>query len=103
MKNGIPFITNGLGGESLGEFAMPIEGSVVRFGEDFGAMRVAAGGTFVTFEFITRRGVVIDSYTMGQQPASAPAAPTSLAASATSSSQINLSWTDQANNDDGFH
>ncbi len=34
--------------------------------------------------------------------ATAPAAPSSLAATATSSSQINLTWTDNANNETGF-
>lgn len=38
----------------------------------------------------------------GNPPPSAPSAPSNLAASAASSSQINLSWTDNANNEDGF-
>jgi subtilisin family serine protease len=35
-------------------------------------------------------------------PPTPPAAPTALSASAVSSSQINLAWTDNANNEDGF-
>src|ERR1039457_2153663 len=35
-------------------------------------------------------------------PCSTPAAPTSLVATAISSSQINLSWTDNANNETGY-
>ena len=35
-------------------------------------------------------------------PVAAPAAPTSLTASTVSASQINLSWTDNSNNEDGF-
>lgn len=103
MKDGIPFITNGLGGDSTGSFTSAIAGSVVRFGEDYGAMRITAGSTALTFEFITRRGVVIDSFTMGQQPASLPVAPSGLNATAASNSQINLSWTDNANNEDGYY
>ena len=123
MKDGIPFITNGLGGDSTGSFTTAIAGSVVRFGEDYGAMRITANANALTFEFITRRGVVIDTFTMGQQtsptptptptptatpspsPTPAPAAaaaPGTLTAVAASSSQINLSWTDNANNEDGF-
>ncbi len=101
MKNGIPFITNGLGGESTGDFFMPIEGSVVRFGDDYGAMRITASSTLITFEFITHRGVVIDNYSMGQQT-SLPAAPSNLLATATGNSQINLTWTDNASNENGF-
>jgi len=103
MKDGFPYFTNGLGGDSTGSFETAIPGSAVRFGDDYGAMRITAGSTVLTFEFITRRGVVIDSYTMGQPPPSGPAAPTALNATAASSSLVNLSWTDNANNEDGFH
>jgi fibronectin type 3 domain-containing protein len=123
MKDGIPFITNGLGGDSTGDFNTPITGSVVRFGDDYGALRVTANASALTFEFITRRGVVIDTFTMGQQPApsptptptatptptpspsptpSVPMSPSGLSGTATSDTQINLSWTDNANNEDGF-
>jgi predicted phosphodiesterase len=101
MKDGIPFFTNGLGGDSTGSFNGAIAGSVVRFGDDYGAMRITASATAITYEFITRRGVVIDTYTVGQPPPAAPAAPGSLTASAAGSSQINLGWTDNANNEDG--
>ena len=128
MKDGIPFITNGLGGDSTGSFNTAIAGSAVRFGDDYGALRITANASALTFEFITRRGVVIDTFTMGQQPQptptptptatpsptpspsptptptpTAPSAPTGLSATTISNSQINLSWTDNANNEDGFH
>lgn len=103
MIDGFPYFTNGLGGDSTGSFETSIPGSLVRFGDDYGAMRITASSTVLTFEFITRRGVVIDSYTIGQPPPSGPAAPTGLNATAASSSEINLSWTDNANNEDGFH
>ncbi|MGI8907379.1 MAG: fibronectin type III domain-containing protein [Candidatus Sumerlaeaceae bacterium] len=43
----------------------------------------------------------VDSLSIEQQP-TAPAAPTGLAATAASSSQINLAWTDASNNEENF-
>jgi hypothetical protein len=99
IMKGIPFIINGLGGESTGDFIAPIPGSVVRFGEDYGAMRITASPTVLTFEFITHRGVVIDNFSLGQQ-ASLPAAPGNLIANA-AGNQITLNWTDNAANETG--
>src|SRR5205085_2691189 len=45
---------------------------------------------------------VFASHNAGQAPASPPAAPSNLAASAASSSQVNLTWTDNAGNETGF-
>ncbi|HEV3469111.1 MAG TPA: fibronectin type III domain-containing protein, partial [Pyrinomonadaceae bacterium] len=101
LKNGFPYFTNGLGGESLGSFATAIEGSIVRFGTDYGAMRVTASDSRITFEFITRAGVLVDSYSIDRTP-SAPAAPTNLTGAAFSPTQINLNWTDTSDNEDGF-
>jgi tartrate-resistant acid phosphatase type 5 len=124
MRDGIPFITNGLGGDSTGSFNTAIAGSVVRFGDDYGALRITASASALTFEFITRRGVMIDTFTMGQQPEpsptptptatptpsptptptpSAPSAPSALIATTISNTQINLRWNDNASNEDGFH
>ncbi|MFN2491854.1 MAG: fibronectin type III domain-containing protein [Pyrinomonadaceae bacterium] len=102
MNDGIPFITNGLGGESTGSFDGAIAGSVMRFGDDYGAMRITASSNVITFEFITRRGVVIDTYIVGQQPSGVPASPATLTANASGNNQINLTWTDNASNEDGF-
>ncbi len=61
---GIPYFVNGLGGQSRYGFADPLPESVVRYNKDFGAMRVDADETSITFQFITRSGEVIDEYTM---------------------------------------
>jgi hypothetical protein len=101
LRDGLPYFTNGLGGESLGSFSTAIEGSIVRFGSDYGAMRVTASDARVTFEFVTRRGVVIDTYSIDRN-ANSPSAPSALAAAPQSPTQINLNWTDNSANEDGF-
>ncbi|MBC7879398.1 MAG: DNRLRE domain-containing protein [Anaerolineales bacterium] len=68
FQNGIPYFVNGLGGRSLYSFGTPISGSQVRYNSDYGAMLVDASETEITFQFITRTGVVIDSYTLTDAP-----------------------------------
>ena len=63
-------------------------------------MLIDATSTSVTFQFVTRTGLVVDSYTIGT-PA-VPAAPTNLTTSVISPAQINLSWTDNAGGGAGF-
>jgi Calcineurin-like phosphoesterase/Fibronectin type III domain len=101
MKNGFPYIINGLGGESLGSFATATEGSLVRFGSDFGALRITAGSTTLSLEFITRKGVLVDSYTISRNVPTLNA-PTSLSASVVSTDRIDLTWTDNSEGEDGF-
>lgn len=87
MKSGFPYLTNGLGGEpEISSFDTIEPGSVVRYNNDFGAMRITASPTSITFDFITRFGLLIDSFTINN------GAPAGLAATA-GDKQAALSWT----------
>ena len=97
---GLPYFVDGLGGEDIQGFATPVAGSQVRYNGNYGAMLIDAGATSVTFQFVSRAGVVVDTYTVGT-PAT-PVAPTGLTASATSPSQVSLSWTDNNSGGAGF-
>jgi hypothetical protein len=63
-ENGLTYFVNGLGGETIVGFASPIPGSIVRFDGDYGAMRLDATDSDITFQFITQTGKVIDRYTI---------------------------------------
>jgi tartrate-resistant acid phosphatase type 5 len=66
IVDGFPYITNGLGGNArITGFGTPLAGSVLRYNADFGAQLVVATDTSITFKFINRQGVLIDSYTLG--------------------------------------
>jgi hypothetical protein len=64
VQGGISYFVNGLGGDSKYSFGTPIPGSQVRYNADYGAMRVEASEEFIAFEFISRGGVVVDTYTL---------------------------------------
>jgi hypothetical protein len=62
--DGFPYFVNGLGGGPRYGFDSPIPGSQVRFNDDYGAMLVEATPDQITFQFITRSHVLVDSYTI---------------------------------------
>jgi tartrate-resistant acid phosphatase type 5 len=64
IRNGFPYFVNGLGGQSRYDFNSPVEGSQVRYNDDFGAMLVEADWHTITFQFINCQGDVIDTYSM---------------------------------------
>lgn len=64
IQNGIPYFVNGLGGADIYTFTTPIAGSVVRYDDDWGAMRVDADDASITFSFINRSGTLIDTQTI---------------------------------------
>jgi hypothetical protein len=111
MKNGLPYLVDGLGGAEIRKFATSVvSGSAARFTGDYGALKASATDTTLTFQFITREGSVIDTYTLDKNapppppPPSTgvPAAPIALVASSASSSSITLTWTDNATNESAY-
>ena len=61
---GFPYFVNGLGGRSIYEFgATPTSGSVLRYNADYGAMLVEASACAIEFRFVTRTGVIVDTFT----------------------------------------
>jgi hypothetical protein len=61
------YFVNGAGGYGLYGFNWPVDGSQVRYNEDYGAMLVTATAASVTFEFyaVTDGGTLIDTHTIG--------------------------------------
>ncbi len=68
LVDGIPYFVNGLGGRSLYAFSTPVAESQVRYNADYGAMLVEYDALQITFQFITRTGVVIDTYSLYEPP-----------------------------------
>jgi hypothetical protein len=62
--DGFPFFVNGLGGGHRRSIGKPIDGSVVRFASDHGAMKIDASEDWIVFQFITTKGQVIDTLTL---------------------------------------
>jgi hypothetical protein len=62
VRDGLPYFVNGAGGYELYAFGPPVPGSVVRYNADFGAMLVEANRGGADVKFISRAGVVVDSY-----------------------------------------
>ncbi len=68
QRDGVIYITNGLGGRSYREFGEPIRGGQVRFTGDFGAMLIEASENRMIFKFITRKKKEIDIFTLDAAP-----------------------------------
>jgi hypothetical protein len=73
--DGLPYIINGLGGDSRDLFhEPPVEGSLKRFNEDAGALRVDASPLALTLRFFTWRGRLVDMLILRKTPAPAAGA-----------------------------
>ena len=61
LIDGLPYVVNGLGGNSRYAFTHQTPGSLVRYDADFGALRGRADSTRLALTFITIGGQTIDS------------------------------------------
>ena len=64
-RDGILYLVNGLGGKSKYSFFGAIDGSQVRYNDDYGAMLVEANQDTVLLKFINRQNEVIDTFSQG--------------------------------------
>ncbi len=62
--DGLPYFVNGLGGGRIYRFHAALPQSVVRYNEDHGAMLVEADASGMRFSFISRRGQLIDTFSL---------------------------------------
>jgi tartrate-resistant acid phosphatase type 5 len=63
LVDGLTYFVNGLGGGAIYSFNAIYPGSQARYNGDYGAMLVEADSQQMTFQFINRKGKVIDTYT----------------------------------------
>lgn len=69
---GLTYFVNGLGGDSYDRFhRLPARESIKRFTGDYGALRLDATPTNLTFRFITVRGRVVDTHVLVKPGAAA--------------------------------
>lgn len=60
--DGVTYFVNGMGGYDLYEFRNILDGSQMRYMDDFGAMRIEATDNSILFQFINLSNELIDSY-----------------------------------------
>ena len=69
-KNGVTRVVCGLGGRKKVGFGSPVAGSVVRYSDDYGALKITANFATLTGNFYSRDGVERDSFTIDAQRSS---------------------------------
>lgn len=61
-REGITYLVNGLGGGSIYPFGIPVEGSLVRYNDDYGALMVEASPESLMVLFVNRSGETVDVF-----------------------------------------
>jgi hypothetical protein len=61
-REGITYLVNGLGGGSIYPFGIPVEGSLVRYNDDYGALMVEASPESLMVLFVDRNGETVDVF-----------------------------------------
>jgi hypothetical protein len=65
LIDGFPYFVNGLGGsDAIYDIVNMLDGSLVRYNGTWGAMLVDATTERITFQFITSKGEIIDTFTI---------------------------------------
>jgi tartrate-resistant acid phosphatase type 5 len=64
---GIPYFVDGVGGGPIYSFLLVLEGSQVRYNDDYGAMLITADSSHITFQFFNRQRTLIDEYTITRE------------------------------------
>ena len=63
-RDSVVYFVNGLGGASRYVFGRPVDGSRVRYDDDWGAQKVTVTGDALTFQFWSAGGELVDSCTV---------------------------------------
>ncbi len=66
LVDGFPYLVNGLGGFLRYRFNAPLAESLVRYNDDYGALRVEATEGELMFQFIAVSGEIVDSFTLAK-------------------------------------
>jgi hypothetical protein len=98
--NNFPYFVDGTGGNGLYNEGNVVPGSQVFYNAEYGAMKIQATDTQITFQFVNTDGTVIDNYSISL---TAPAAPTNLTATGGGTDQLNLTWANNSLNETGFN
>jgi len=64
FTSGLTYVVNGLGGRSIYDFGTIVGGSRFRFNDDYGAMRIEADQRLALVSFVTRAGVVVETFAL---------------------------------------
>jgi hypothetical protein len=92
MKNGFPYVVNGLGGRPLYAFReTPEDGSAVRYNENYGAVFITATTSRLTLTAYSIANVLIDSLSLPEPPT--PITLTSFVARFVPPNRVRLDWT----------
>jgi len=60
FEDGVTYFVNGMGGYAIYDFENTLEGSQVRYNDDYGAIRVEATNQYLLFQFINRNNELVD-------------------------------------------
>ncbi|MDQ3323685.1 MAG: metallophosphoesterase, partial [Acidobacteriota bacterium] len=93
----LPFIINGLGGNSGDDFGKISPYSRFRYNENFGAMKVESNPNIIQFQFYNRHGLLVDNFSL-----QALAPPSKLSALPVPGGFLQLSWSDLSSAEQGF-